>query len=78
MKAMPKDELILLLQAGNANMVSPGEISQLFETYGDDYVRDYHGYRSRDNVWKQTSSNEYRKAKVFVLRKEMEDGRSDK
>lgn len=73
MKAMPKDDLILLLQSEKGNMVNNGNMQQLFDEYGDDYVWDY-----ELNVWKETKSNAYRKAKVFVLRREMEDGRFDK
>lgn len=65
MKAMPKDDLMLLLQSGEGNMVNIGNMQQLFDEYGDDYVWDY------ENVWEETKSNAYRKAKVFVLRKEM-------
>lgn len=68
MKAMPKDDLILLLQSEKGNMVNIGNMQQLFDEYGDDYVWDY-----ELTVWKETKSNAYRKAKVFVLRREMED-----
>ena len=67
MKAMPKDDLILLLQSEKGNMVNIGNMQQLFDEYGDDYVWDY-----ELTVWKETKSNAYRKAKVFVLRKENE------
>ena len=70
MKAMPKDDLILLLQSEKGNMINIGNMQQLFDEYGDDYVWDY-----ELTVWKETKSNAYRKAKVFVLRKEMDDER---
>ena len=59
MKAMPKEELIILITQRLNDIVFKDDMDALFEKFGDDYYRNMGDYQ-----WKLTFPNKHRASEI--------------
>lgn len=69
MKAIPKDELVILINSLDSDIVFAPTIDRLFDRYADEYYKDY-----GCSPFELTCVNPLRKDRIEELSKEDNDG----